>query len=72
MGIFGGIWVLWNPNVIYMQPIATFFQEIHLECRVSEKTFLLTTIYASSLYDRRKQLWSSFMNLVPLLNILGL
>lgn len=68
MGFVGGIWVLWNPNVITTQPVATSFQEFHLECRVNGKLFLLTAICASPCFEKRKLLWSSFINLAPLLN----
>lgn len=63
MGFAEGIWVLWNSNDVYMEPISSSFQEIHLECKVNDVFFLLSTIYASPNFERRKQLWTSFMNL---------
>lgn len=69
MGFVEGIWTLWNPNVVCIHPMATSFQEIHLECWESDKNFLLTAIYASPFFERQILLWFSFMNLAPLLNI---
>lgn len=69
MGFARGIWVLWNRNTVTMEPITTSFQEVHLHCQVSNKYFLLTAIYTSPLYVRRKLLSSSFINLAPLLNL---
>lgn len=69
MGFAGDIWVLWNPNIVNLRTMATSFQEVHLECKVSRKTFLLIAIYASPLFERRKLLWNFFMNLSPRLNI---
>lgn len=72
MDFFGGIWVLWNPNVIFIEPITSSFQEIHLECKLGNSSFLLTVIYASPFFERRKALWSSLSNMSPMLNILWL
>lgn len=54
-----------------MEPIVTSFQKIHLQVRVSSKTFLLTTIYVSQIYDKRKKM-NSFMELAPYWPNLGL
>lgn len=69
MRFAGGIWVLWNPNVVSMQPMATSFQEVHLDCQVSGKTSLFIAIYVNPIFERRKLLWTSFMNLALLLNL---
>lgn len=68
MSFAGGIWVLWNPNSVPLEPIASSFQEIHLECKVTNFSFLLTAIYASPIFERRKLLWSSFTNLTTILS----
>lgn len=68
MGYPEGIWILWNPNAVLLEPVASSFQEIHLECKVCNKSFLLTAIYASRLFNRRKLLWDSFTNLASLAN----
>lgn len=69
MGFAGSIWVLWNSQTVYMESVASFFQEIHLQVRVRNKLFLLTAIYASSDYSKRKILWTSLMDLAPILNL---
>lgn len=63
MGFVGGIWILWNLNVVFLEPVASSFQEIHLECKVCNNNFLLTTIYASLMFERKKMLWDSFISL---------
>lgn len=68
MGFAGGIWVIWNPEVIFMEPIASSFQEIHLEAKVRNFSFLLTAIYGSPCFERHKLLWSSLSNLSLVLN----
>lgn len=68
IGFAGGIWVLWNPYTITMEPIASSFQEIHLEAKVSNFSFLLFAIYGSPLFERCKLLWSSLSELSPILN----
>lgn len=34
MEFSGGIWILWNPISVNMQPVSNSFQEVHLQCRV--------------------------------------
>lgn len=34
MGFAGGIWVLWNPNTVFLEPISSSFPELHLLCKV--------------------------------------
>lgn len=69
MSFAGCICVLWNPQSVYIEPVGSSFQEIHLQVRVSNKLFLLTVIYASPDYSKRKLLWSSLSELGPMLNI---
>lgn len=68
MGFAGGIWVLWNPNSVCLEPVASSFQEIHLKCKVHNNTFLLSAIYANPLFEHRKSLWESFTDLSSLSN----
>lgn len=57
IGFSGGIWVLWNPNTITVEPIATAFHEVFLKVQASNGTFILTAIYASPIFAIRKLLW---------------
>lgn len=54
MGFASSIWVLWNPHTVYMEPVASSFEEIYLQVRVSNKNFLLFAIYVSLTYAQRK------------------
>lgn len=68
MGFVEGIWVLWNPNTVFMETVAFSFWEIHLECKVNNFSFLLTALYASPNFECRKLLWSSFTSFSSILN----
>lgn len=52
---------------VNMQPVTSSFQEVHLQCRVSNKSFLLNSVHASSSFSIRKNLWSSLMELASML-----
>lgn len=73
MGFSGGIWVLWNSNVVLVEPISNAFHEMFFKIQVSSKIFILTAIYASLRFNIRKSLWrkleqiSSYINLPWLL-----
>lgn len=40
---------------------------MHLECKVNNKTFLLSGIYVSPNFEHRKLLWNTYIDLAPLL-----
>lgn len=57
MGFSGGIWVLWNPLNILVEPLATYFHEVYFKVQVSSSIFLLTALYASPDFYIRKTIW---------------
>lgn len=59
MGFSGGIWVLWHPHIVTIEPMASSFQEIHCRVKVNNLFFILSAIYARPKYDIRKNLWTS-------------
>lgn len=59
MGFSGGIWMLWNPTTIQVNILASSFQEIHAHGKVQNFSFILTGLYASPIFNIRKNLWES-------------
>lgn len=72
MGFAGGIWMLWDPNTVSVDIIASSFQEVHSHIKVQHTSFLLTAIYASPHYDIRKIIWDKLGSLSSSLIILWL
>lgn len=69
MGFTGGIWVLWNPSNIVVEPVTTAFHEIYLKVQVNSLTFLLIALYAPPNYYDRKPLWEKLAylsNYIPI------
>lgn len=69
LGFIGGIWVLWNPSNMIIEPITIAFHEIYLKLQVNSFTFLLTAIYTPPNFYHRKQLWeelSYLSNFIPI------
>lgn len=62
MGFSGGIWLLWNPLNITIDPLASSFQELHCKVTVSNSSFILSAIYASPTYSLREKLWLNLSN----------
>lgn len=56
LGFSGGIWVLWNPNNIIVEPIGTAFHKIHFKVQDNNNIFILTALYASPTFSIRKAL----------------
>lgn len=71
MGFSGGIWMLWDPSFVDVDILASSFQEIHSHVKVSGFSFLLTSLYASPSFERRKLLWDSLSSLGPSLSPLA-
>lgn len=65
MGFSGGLWMLWDPNAVDVDIIGSSFQEIHSHVKVSGSSFILSSLYASPNFDRRKLLWDSLSSLGP-------
>lgn len=57
--------MLWDPSLVDVDIIGSSFQEIHSHVKVSGLSFLLTSLYASPFFDRRKLLWDSLSSLGP-------
>lgn len=56
VSFFGGIWLLWNSHVIYIEPLASSFQELHCKVKVNSSSFILSAIYASASCTLRESL----------------
>lgn len=56
-GFFGGIWLLWDCNVVTVEPIALGDQIITVLVKELDKPWLLSIIYASPKVYLRLDLW---------------
>lgn len=56
MGFSGGIWVLWNPQNVTVEPITTAFLELFLKVQFNTHIFILTALYASPIFSVKKSL----------------
>ena len=57
-GFQGGIWVLWNPEEIQVDPITLHDQYVTVEIRYNHHTsWLISFVYASPHTQRREVLW---------------
>lgn len=58
IGLFGGLWHLWDPNHIEVFELASMEQEIHMLISNSSlpQSWLLSAIYASLRYVERQLL----------------
>ncbi|KAK4708924.1 hypothetical protein R3W88_029849 [Solanum pinnatisectum] len=61
VGNAGGLFVLWDDNMLELDEIATTVQEIHVMIKVSGTidSWLFSSIYATSLWNMRKILWEN-------------
>lgn len=69
MGFSGGIWILWNPHNITVEPHSTSFFEVHLQIQVSYNIFILTALYASPKFNIRKNLWHKLSNIASFISL---
>lgn len=54
----GGIWILWDKNVVNISPIDSTFQAITVKvCNIGGQPWLLTAVYASPCNKFRSTLW---------------
>ncbi|KAH7867325.1 hypothetical protein Vadar_031984 [Vaccinium darrowii] len=67
VGFAGGIWLLWNEDNIICDVLHSIEQEIHACIQVSPHTspWLISAIYASPHFARRKFLWESLKIFSP-------
>lgn len=57
-GFSGGIWILWNKNVVSIEPVDVIPQAITVKvCNIGRQPWLLTAIYASTYPQIRRTLW---------------
>lgn len=69
MGLSRGIWVLWNPHNVAIEPISTSFHKIHLKVQANFQIFLLTALYASPNFSVRKQTRNKLSELSEHINL---
>ncbi|KAF7844372.1 reverse transcriptase [Senna tora] len=69
MGFAGGIWLLWNPERILLEPTGQSFQEIHCLAKVNNHSFLLSCLYASPITTKRYKLWDSLAEFAGMHNL---
>ncbi|XP_021837638.2 uncharacterized protein [Spinacia oleracea] len=63
MGISGGIWVFWKPELVKVKPIIKHNQHITIDIsRVGDTPWYFTTVYASLDPVKRKELWDDLKN----------
>lgn len=59
MGFSSGIWLLWHPHIVTIEPLTSSFQELHCKVKVNNSFFILSAIYARPNFNIRKNLWKS-------------
>lgn len=69
MGFLGGIWILWNPYNITVEPLATSFYEAHFQVKVNFIIFILTALYASPIFEVKRHLWHNLSELADYINL---
>lgn len=71
IGLAGGIWLLWNTNLVYVDILATTEQEVHAIIRVRSESlhWLISAIYASPRFMERCILWDNLKMLANLHNL---
>lgn len=68
-GQSGGIWCLWDDTLWSVSILDTTDQSVHLEVSwKGQPNWLLTVVYASPRYIRRKQLWEDLVRLAGAIN----
>ena len=71
IGFSGGIWMLWNEGSNFrVEILTTSDYSIHTLVKVLNQSypFLLTAIYASPNFNKRKILWNYLKNLASSIN----
>ena len=68
IGYSGGLWLLWNSDIVEVTQLAKIEQEIHVmvKVRASNIIWLLSSIYASPRLEERKLLWGNLANVASL------
>ena len=70
IGYTGGLWLLWNSELVEVEHLANMEQEIHVEVKVlsSNLFWLFTAIYASPRSAERCVLWNNLSNVANMHN----
>ena len=70
IGHSGGIWLLWNSNMVEVVQLASTEQEIHVEVKVlsSSLSWIFSAIYASHRSAERCVLWENLAKVAELHN----
>ncbi|XP_023881794.1 uncharacterized protein LOC111994169 [Quercus suber] len=70
IGLSGGLWLLWNDDIVEVEALAKTEQEIHVEVKVraSNLSWVLSAIYASPRTEERSILWSNLSKVAELHN----
>ena len=71
IGYSGGLWLLWNSDIVEVELLAKTEQEIHAEVKVrtSRLTWLFLAIYASPRSEERCILWENPTKVAELHNL---
>ena len=71
IGYSGGLWLLWNSDIVEVELLAKTKQEIHAEVKVrtSRLTWLFSAIYASPRSEERCILWENLTKVAELRNL---
>ena len=71
IGFSGGLWLLWDSELVEVQLLAKTEQEIHVEVQVrnSRLTWLFSAIYASLRSEERNILWENLTRVAELHNL---
>ena len=68
IGYAGGLWLLWNADMVVVSPLTTTEQEIHVTVKVrpSNTQCFLFVVYASLRFNERCILWNNLVNVASL------
>ncbi|XP_030941685.1 uncharacterized protein LOC115966624 [Quercus lobata] len=67
----GGLWVLWNADMVDITLLSSTEQEIHAEVKIrfTNINWLLSTVYANPRNAKRQALWRNLMSVAKLHNM---
>ena len=68
IGYAGGLWLLWNSDLVEIESLAKTEQEIHVEVKVrsSNLTWIFSAVYASPRSEERIILWENLAKVADL------
>ena len=70
IGLSGGLWLLWNSDMVEIEQLATIEQEIHVEVKVLSfnLSWFFIAIYASPRSEERCILWNNLSRVAEMHN----